>query len=62
MCTIKQSENPALKHTLLQLTQTMQQIVKENNNELTNQIFEDFINAKTLKEKVWIAEALEENI
>jgi hypothetical protein len=40
----------------------MQQIVKENNNELTNQIFEDFINAKTLKEKVWIAEALEENI
>lgn len=62
MCTIKQSENPALRHILLQTTQVMQEMIKENDNELTRQIYNDFINAKTLKEKVWIVQAFEETI
>jgi hypothetical protein len=63
MCIINnETRNEALKHTLLQLTQTIKKLVEENDNELTRQIFQDFLEAKTIKEKVWIAEALQENI
>ena len=54
------TQNPALKHTLLQLTQLMQLIIAENDNQLTRQIYQDFIQAKTIKEKIWIAESFQD--
>lgn len=56
------TENLALKHTLLQLTQLMQILVQENDNQLTQQIYNDFLQATTIKDKILIAEAFEDII
>jgi hypothetical protein len=56
------TQNLALKHILLQLTQLMQFLVAENDNQVTQQIYNDFLHATTIREKIWIAEAMQDII
>lgn len=56
------NEKQELFSILRELTYTMQQLVKQNQSDLTNQIYKDFLEAKTIKEKIWIAEALEDEL
>ena len=63
MCTIKQQKkDEMIKNILPQLNQAIETIVKQNDTKLVNQIHQDFLKAETLQEKIWILEALEENI
>lgn len=56
------NEKQELFSILRELTYTMQQLVKQNQSDLINQIYKDFLEAKTIKEKIWIAEALEDEL
>lgn len=44
------------------LDKAVGKIVKENDTKLTNQIYQDFLKVKSIKEMIWVLEALEENI
>lgn len=60
MCTLTQNKETFI--ILNEMTKVLENVVKENNNPAIKQIFEDFKKAETVEEKIWIAEAFEENI
>lgn len=57
--TMDKEQNIAL---LLQVTQLMEFLVAQNNNQLTQKIYNDFLQATTIKEKIMIAEAFQDLI